>query len=93
MCVDAFTNPGDGVVLFTPVYHAFARVIAAADRQVVECQMPIEDGRYVMDFAAYDAQMTGNEKMVILCSPHNPGGRVGAKMNYKALPISRNVTI
>jgi len=79
MCVDAFTNPGDGVVLFTPVYHAFARVIAAADRQVVECQMPIEDGRYVMDFAAYDAQMTGNEKMVILCSPHNPGGRVWSK--------------
>lgn len=76
MCVDAFTNPGDGVVLFTPVYHAFARVIAAADRQVVECQMPIVDGRYVMDFVAYDAQMTGNEKMVILCSPHNPGGRV-----------------
>ena len=79
MCVDAFTNPGDGVVLFTPVYHAFARVIAAADRQVVECQMPIVDGRYVMDFAAYDAQMTGNEKMVILCSPHNPGGRVWNK--------------
>ena len=41
--------------------------------------MPIEDGRYVMDFAAYDAQMTGNEKMVILCSPHNPGGRVWSK--------------
>jgi cystathionine beta-lyase len=79
MCVDAFTNPGDGVVLFTPVYHAFARVIAAADRQVVECQMPIVDGRYVMDFAAYDTQMTGNEKMVILCSPHNPGGRVWNK--------------
>ena len=35
-----------------------------------------EDGRYTLDFAAYDAQMTGNEKMVILCSPHNPSGRV-----------------
>jgi len=79
MCVEAFTNSGDGVVLFTPVYHAFARVIEAADRQVVECQMPIEDGRYFMDFAAYDAQMTGNERMVILCSPHNPGGRVWSK--------------
>ena len=41
MCVDAFTNVGDGVVLFTPVYHAFATVITAADRRVVECQMPI----------------------------------------------------
>ena len=33
-------------------------------------------GRYEMDFAAYDAQMTGKERMLILCSPHNPGGRV-----------------
>lgn len=76
MCVDAYTNPGDGVVLFTPVYHAFARVISAAGRQVVECQLVNNDGRYEMDFDAYDARMTGNEKMVILCSPHNPGGRV-----------------
>jgi cystathionine beta-lyase len=76
MCVDAFTKPGEGVVLFTPVYHAFAKVINAANRQVVECEMVAENGRYRMDFDAYDAQMTGNEKMIILCSPHNPGGCV-----------------
>lgn len=76
MCVDAFTMPGEGVVLFTPVYHAFAKVINAANRQVVECEMVAENGRYRMDFDAYDAQMTGNEKMIILCSPHNPGGCV-----------------
>ena len=76
MCVDAFTKQGDGIVLFTPVYHAFARVIAAADRQVVECELVNNDGRLEMDFDAYDAQMTANETMVTLCSPHNPGGRV-----------------
>ncbi len=76
LCVDTFTEPGDGVVLFTPVYHAFARVIHAADRQVVECPLVLNGTRYEMDFDAYDAQMTGNEKMLILCSPHNPGGRV-----------------
>ena len=76
LCVDTFTAPGDGVVLFTPVYHAFARVIKAAGRDVVECRMTNQDGRYLMDFDASDAQMTGREKMVILCSPHNPGGRV-----------------
>ena len=73
MCVDAFTEKGEGVVLFTPVYHAFAKVINAAGRKVVECQMVQENGRYRMDFDAYDAQMTGNEKMLMLCSPHNPG--------------------
>lgn len=76
LCVDAYTQPGEGVVLFTPVYHAFARVIKAAEREVVECQLVNNNGRYEMDFDAYDAQMTGNEKLVILCSPHNPGGRV-----------------
>ena len=76
LCLDTFTKPGDGIVLFTPVYHAFAKVINASDRRVVECQLVNNDGRYEMDFDAYDAQMDGSETMVILCSPHNPGGRV-----------------
>ncbi len=85
MCVDAFTNTGDGIVLFTPVYHAFAKVIKAAERQVVECELVNNDGRYEMDFTAYDAQMTGNERMVILCSPHNPGGRVWTRAELQAV--------
>ncbi|WP_375279273.1 MalY/PatB family protein [Pseudooctadecabacter sp.] len=85
MCVDAFTAPGDGVVLFTPVYHAFAKVINAAGREVVECQLTNDGGRYEFDFDAYDAQMTGNERMVILCSPHNPGGRVWTKGELRAV--------
>jgi cystathionine beta-lyase len=77
MCLDTWTEPGDGVVLFTPVYHAFARVIRAAGRTVVECPLVTRpDGTYGMDFDAWDAQMTGRERMAILCSPHNPGGRV-----------------
>ncbi len=76
MCIDAFTAVGDGVVLMTPVYHAFARVIKASGREVVECKLRDSAGRYEMDFDAWDAQMTGREKMLILCSPHNPGGRV-----------------
>ncbi len=85
MCVDTFTVEGDGVVLFTPVYHAFAKVINAANRKVVECEMPVVDGRYEMDFDAWDAQMTGSEKMVILCSPHNPGGRVWSRAELQGV--------
>ena len=85
MCVDAFTAPGDGLVLFTPVYHAFARVISAAGRRVVECPLVNRDGRYEMDFDAYDAQMTGTERMVVLCSPHNPGGRVWTRAELKGV--------
>ncbi len=76
ICLDTYTQPGDGIVLFTPVYHAFAKVIRGAHRNVVECVMPVADGRYVLDFETWDSQMTGAEKMLILCSPHNPGGTV-----------------
>jgi len=79
MCVDAYSKPGDGIVLMTPVYHAFAKVIRAADRQVVECELINNDGRYELDIASWDAQMQGHETMFILCSPHNPGGRVWAR--------------
>ncbi|KUF11039.1 MalY/PatB family protein [Pseudoponticoccus marisrubri] len=85
MCLDTYTQPGDGVVLFTPVYHAFARVIEAAGRRVVECPLTLNDGRYEMDFDAYDALMTGEERMVILCSPHNPGGRVWSRAELKGV--------
>lgn len=76
LCVDAFTAPGEGVVIFTPVYHAFARVIRAAGRRLVECPLVEQEGRYRFDFDAYDARMRGDERMVILCSPQNPGGQV-----------------
>lgn len=85
MCVDAFTKPGDGVVLMTPVYHAFARVIKGAGRNVVECPLINVNGHFEMDFAAWDAKMTGAEKMLILCSPHNPGGRVWSKAELAAV--------
>ncbi len=79
LALHAFTQPGDKIVLFTPVYHAFARVINAAARDVVECELKNVDGRYEMDFDSYDAQMTGREKALVLCSPHNPGGRVWSR--------------
>lgn len=85
MCVDAFTNPGEGVVLFTPVYHAFAKIIHAAGRNVVECEMNNVNGRYELDFDAYDAQMTGKETMLVFCSPHNPSGRVWSKGELQAV--------
>lgn len=85
MCVDAFTNPGDSIVLMTPVYHAFAKVINAAGRKVVECPLANNSGRYELDIDAWDKQMTGAEKMIILCSPHNPGGRVWTGEELQAI--------
>ncbi|MGY3437224.1 MULTISPECIES: MalY/PatB family protein [unclassified Marinovum] len=74
--LDTFTAPGDGVVLLSPVYHAFGRVISASGRHTVECALVDRDGRYELDIETWDAQMTGKEKVLLLSSPHNPGGRV-----------------
>lgn len=76
LAIDACTRPGDGVILMTPVYHAFARVIRAAGREVVELPLALTDGQYEMDWDAWASRLTGRERMLILCSPHNPGGRV-----------------
>jgi cystathionine beta-lyase len=85
MCVDAYTQPGDAVVMFTPIYHAFFRVIRAAGREIVECPMVRNGALYELDFAAYDALMTGKEKLLMLCSPHNPGGRVWTRAELEGI--------
>ncbi|KQU50392.1 aminotransferase [Bosea sp. Leaf344] len=85
LCVEAYTKPGDGVLLMTPVYHAFARIVRACGRRVVECRLALEDGRYGLDIAGWEQLMTGAERMLILCSPHNPGGRVWTREELRAI--------
>ena len=83
--IEAFTQPNDGIIVFTPVYHAFSRKIAAKGRKVVESQLALESGGYRMDLEALQNQLDGSEKMVIFCSPHNPGGRLWEPHEINAL--------
>lgn len=86
LAVDAFTAPGDRVILMTPVYHAFARVIRANGREVAEFPLRLdEDGTYRMDWDSWAGLLTGRERMLILCSPHNPGGRVWSVEELRAV--------
>lgn len=85
LCLHTWSAPGDEVLLFTPVYHAFARTIKAAGRVVLEAPMPEQDGRYETDLDAAQALITPRTRMVILCSPHNPGGRVWSAEELRAL--------
>lgn len=86
LCIHTWSQPTDGVVLLTPVYHMFAQVIRASGRRVVECPLVIDgEGRYALDIAAWEAQLDGSERMLILCSPHNPGGRVWTPDELAAL--------
>lgn len=76
ICVHALTAPGDGVAVMAPVYHAFGKVVRGSGRRLVELPLKNIAGRLEMDFAAWDATIDPGTKMLILCSPHNPGGRV-----------------
>lgn len=75
LTIQAMTEPGDGVIVFSPVYHMFGNTIRAGGRRVIESPLKDIQGRYEMDFDGLDAISDG-AKMVLLCSPHNPGGRV-----------------
>ena len=85
LAVHAYTKENDGVILFTPVYHAFATIMRLNNRRIVESEMVNNNGRYELDLDALEAQLQGDEKMVIFCSPHNPGGRVWSLDELQAL--------
>ncbi|NGQ93790.1 putative C-S lyase [Brevibacillus sp. SYP-B805] len=76
MLVMALTAPGDRVVIQPPVYPPFFDVIRKNGREVVENPLVLRHGRYEMDFEDLERQLEAGAKMLILCSPHNPVGRV-----------------
>lgn len=76
-CVQAFTNEGDGILTLTPVYTPFYDVIRMQNRRVEECALLLENNRYEIDFESLEAlARKADVKMLMLCSPHNPGGRI-----------------
>ena len=75
--VNAFTQPGDGVLLTTPVYYPMYMAAERNGRQVVSSPLRNDDGVYHIDFEDFEAKAKDpNTKLFLLCSPHNPSGRV-----------------
>lgn len=70
------TEPGDGVVINTPVYPPFFAHISGARRRVVEVPLVRRDGRWDLDFDALEAAFAAGARGYLLCNPHNPSGRV-----------------
>lgn len=72
----AYTKPGDRVLISSPVYHPFMFAINDHKRELVKSSLVMEHGRYTIDFVDFETQLSSGVKMLILCSPHNPVGRV-----------------
>ena len=78
MAVKAYTNPGDAVLIQQPVYYPFSEVIQDNGRVVVSSDLYLgNDNRYHIDFEDFERKIIENHvKLFLLCSPHNPTGRV-----------------
>ena len=77
MAVRALTQAGDGVLLNPPVYYPFYEVIRENSRRVVECPLLEREGRYLLDMEALEAVILREKpRLYLLCSPHNPVGKV-----------------
>jgi len=76
LCVNAFTQPGDSVIVQTPVYYPFFRAVENNGRRLVRNPLVVVGGQYRMDLADLERKIDASTRLVILCSPHNPVGRV-----------------
>lgn len=82
----AFTNEGDAVLIQPPVYHPFKRAIDRNHRKLVENPLVLENGHYRMDLTDLEKKITENDvKLMILCNPHNPVGRVWTRQELQAV--------
>lgn len=80
------TQPGDSVLIQSPVYHHFFHTVERNGRKVVENPLKYENGEYYMDFADLEAKIKLHKiKLMFLCSPHNPVCRVWSPEELKEL--------
>ncbi|MGC6424449.1 MAG: MalY/PatB family protein [Lentimonas sp.] len=77
LCCHAFTEPGDSVMTATPVYPPFISAPDYANRELIKVPLCLDrDDQWTLDFDAMEAAVKPNTKIFVLCSPHNPVGRV-----------------
>ena len=76
--IRCLSDENDEILIQTPVYHVFFYVIEDNNRKVIENELIYEDGAYKIDFDDLDEKLS-KVKMMILCNPHNPVGKIWSK--------------
>jgi len=76
-CIHMLTNPGDAVIIHMPVYYPFHHAVEDTGRRLIYSELVNTKGVYTIDFQDFEKKIVDNKvKVFILCSPHNPVGRV-----------------
>ncbi|WP_315444592.1 MalY/PatB family protein [uncultured Selenomonas sp.] len=95
--IRAFTEPGDAVLIQQPVYYPFANMIRQNKRTLVDNPLRLIEGRYQIDFEDFEQKIVEHGvKLFILCSPHNPVGRVWTRAELEqiaAVCLRHNVIV
>ena len=95
--VNTYTKKGEKVVIQSPVYYPFRDMVEKSEREVVDNPLVRRNGKYEMDFYDLELKISDPEvKMLLLCNPHNPVGRVWKKeelMKLAELCLAHNVLI
>lgn len=95
--VKAFTNEGESVLIQKPVYYPFFNITNSLQRKVVNSSLILKNNHYEIDFDDFERKIVQeNVKMFILCSPHNPGGRVWTKQELQKISeicLAHNVLV
>ncbi|WP_227317099.1 MalY/PatB family protein [Cedecea davisae] len=83
LCVRAFTSAAESTIAPTPIYPPFRHSSAYAQRRQLNAPLRLKERRWIVDFDASEASMTGGEKLLMLCNPQNPGGTVYRREELK----------
>ena len=84
--LQVLTQPGDAVIVTTPVYYPFLHAVENNGRRLICSELVNRDGRYYIDFDDFERKVTENDvKAFILCSPHNPVSRVWSSDELKQI--------
>lgn len=77
--IRAYSEPGDKILLTSPVYTPFFNMIELNGREVVNSPLILKEERFEIDFESFEKELQKGCKLFLLCNPHNPGGRVWSK--------------
>ena len=85
VAIMALTKSGDKIIIQTPVYHPFFQVVKKNNRELVQNELDVKDGRYSINFDSLEKSIDKDTKMIIVCNPHNPIGRVWTRDELEKL--------
>jgi cystathionine beta-lyase len=97
VAIEAFSEMGEGVIVQTPVYPPFFHSVMNSKRKLIKNSLKrLESGKYIFDIEDLKSKIDENTKLLLLCSPHNPVGRVWKREELEEileLCLEKNIVV